>query len=236
MDSKLILTTLLLVAASSAVPYKTLYDGMCDGWTDTETLPKGMSCYTDYDCKIFCTYVRDQTTVNKTCDLMASYSAPPLVSYDLSCTMDSAANGCVMVHEMDYTFLSFHVMIMRMTCRDSSGGDEVVVTGKFKPSCNIQLYGPTVSCAAHNCTFKSYEHERLDGTVSYLYQVSKDNGVTWSDPKKLTGDPLEDTTFVIEGLEDGVPTSIKVSVAYTPEDRFGVNTNFGKYTTYKWTP
>lgn len=211
----------------------------CKGWAASDTLPKGLTCYTDYDDKIFCSYVRDKTTTGKTCTVLCDYSSR-WVQYGSSCTMDSKTDACVITYEMPYTFLSFHVINASLTCRGSTAEDEVVMTGRFKPSCNIHLHSPNVSCVAHACTVNSYLHERFDDVrpIEYMYQVSKDNGATWSESRVVTGpNATAETTFTVDDLEDGVITSIKVSVAYKYQDRYtSITTHFGQFTTLQWTP
>lgn len=231
MASSSILGVMILIAVASAASIRYKFPtNTCAGWDNKDTLPSGLSCYTDYDDKIFCKYLRDKTTEDKNCSLLIDYHSD-LINYDATCDMGSKGESCTLLYDMPYTFLSFHVMDARLTCRGPI--EEVVLTGRFKPSCNIQLYSPTVSCVGHNCSFMSYEHERFEVIIKYMYQISKNKGTTWSEPKILTAeDCTVETTFPIEGLEDGVPTIIKAAAAYHSY-RY---THFNQFTTFMWTP
>lgn len=205
----------------------------CEGFADNETLPRGLRCYTDYDAKIFCTYTRDSATEGKTCEVATQYTSA-WMNYSNTCTMAPETDSCVLSYPIPYTFLSFHVMKFKLTCRGPAEEDEeVVIDGTFKPSCNIQLYKPTVGCTYSVCLVVSYEQERLDGRITYMYQVTQDNGVTWSKPKTfMYPNPLIPATFFVENLKRGVPATIKISSAYT--NRPIINTHFGQFATYRW--
>ncbi|CAI5681228.1 unnamed protein product [Oreochromis niloticus] len=147
------------------------------------SLPQNLICYTDYNKIITCLWNSKYMSDDTACTIDAHYKSRR-ISYSASCDLKSvdvsrpALKKCSLIFEIEYTFLSSHVLSLNLNCNQMKS----VITS-FKPSCHIKVNPPAepkVYFTSVSWLSQVPEHERISSYRSELQWKKQDQ--SWSDP------------------------------------------------------
>ncbi|XP_019215882.1 interleukin-2 receptor subunit beta [Oreochromis niloticus] len=148
------------------------------------SLPQNLNCYTDYNRIITCLWNSRSVSDDTACTIHAHHKSR-YISYNASCDLKSvdisrpALKECSLIFEMEYTFLSFHVLSMNLSCAHMK---QSLIT-LYKPFCHIKVNPPSkpeVNVTSVSWLSQDPEHERISSYRSELQWKQQDQ--SWSDP------------------------------------------------------
>ncbi|XP_063331206.1 interleukin-2 receptor subunit beta-like [Pelmatolapia mariae] len=148
------------------------------------SLPENLTCYTDYNKIITCLWNSKYVSDDTACTIHAQFTSSRL-SYSASCDLKPvdisrpALKTCSLIFEIEYAFLSFHVLSLNLNCNQMK---QSVITS-FKPSCHIKVNPPAepkVYFTSVSWLSQVPEHERISSYRSELQWKKQDQ--SWSDP------------------------------------------------------
>ncbi|KAL3996874.1 myotubularin-related protein 14 [Sarotherodon galilaeus] len=154
------------------------------------SLPQNLNCYTDYNRIITCLWNSRYVSDDTACTIHAQFKSRRIF-YNASCDLKSvdisrpALKECSLIFEMEYTFLSFQVLSMNLSCAHMK---QSLITS-YMPSCHIKVNPPPepeVNFTSVSWLSQVPEHERISSYRTELQWKQQDQ--SWSDPtvqKKL---------------------------------------------------
>nr|XP_024658645.1 interleukin-2 receptor subunit beta-like [Maylandia zebra]XP_024658646.1 interleukin-2 receptor subunit beta-like [Maylandia zebra] len=147
-------------------------------------LPENLTCYTDYNRNITCLWNSRYVSDDTECTIHAQYKGP-YNSYSTSCHLKSVdmsrpdLKECSLIFEMEYTFQSFHVLSMNLSCAHMK---QSLITS-YMPSCHIKVNPPSkpeVNVTSVSWLSEDPEHEMIRSYESEVQWKQQDQ--SWSDP------------------------------------------------------
>uniref|UniRef100_A0A3Q2VBF8 Interleukin-2 receptor subunit beta-like n=2 Tax=Haplochromis burtoni TaxID=8153 RepID=A0A3Q2VBF8_HAPBU len=147
-------------------------------------LPENLTCYTDYNRNITCLWNSKYVSDDTACTIHAQYESR-YISYSTSCHLKSVdmsrpdLKECSLIFEMEFTFQSFHVLSMNLSCAHMK---QSLITS-YMPSCHIKVNPPSkpeVNVTSVSWLSEDPKHEMISSYESEVQWKQQDQ--SWSDP------------------------------------------------------